>query len=236
VIKSSHSVRVFALVASTVACNSSAHWDTKFASGFTPAGHTVSVFGVYKNGQMSAEAWDALRPRLGPLLGGRQCEIAGSDPLANDALFTAVDDYTRTNGPTEDLLAQLAPAARGDLILVLVEAGSLPPQENISVVNSQAPGPSPMASKGTAGLSAFAPKKGSTVGEHDVLQLSALLFSVAQGRSVGLIDMQYSGDSVGDAEGEFTARVEQLLPATTCRGWDWHAGVDPDRIRKLAQE
>jgi hypothetical protein len=236
VITSSRSVCLFALAASVVACNQSVHWDTNFAAGFRPTGHTVSVFGVYKNGQMSPEAWDALRSRLGPLLGGRQCEIAGGDALANEALFAAVDDYTRTNGPTEDLLAQLAPAAQGDLILVLVEAGSLPPSERVSVVDSQTPGPSPMASKGTAGLSTYAPKKGSKVGENDVLQLSASLFSVAQGRSVGLIDMQYTGDSVSEAEGEFAARVEQLLPTTTCKGWDWHTGVDPERIRKLAQE
>jgi hypothetical protein len=236
VIRSSHSVCIFALAASTVACSPTTQWDTRFASDFKPSGHTVSVFGVYKNGQMNPDAWDAMRPRLEQVLGGRRCEIA-RDPLANSPLFAAVDDYTRTNGPTEDLLAQLAPAAQGDLILVFVEAGSLPPKENISVVDSPQPaGPSQGTTKGSAGLATFNPKKHTGGAENNVLQLSASLFSVAQGRSVALIDMQYSGDSVEEAKGEFTDRVARLLPATTCKGWDWQAKVDPERIRKLAEQ
>jgi hypothetical protein len=237
VIRSLKSVCILACAASTVACSQRVRWDAKFASNFTPSGHTVSVFGVYKDGQMSSEAWDALRPRLEPLLGGRECDAARSGPAASDdPLFTAVDDYARTNGPTDDLLAQLAPAAQGDLILVLVEAGSLPPAEKVSVVDSPAPaGPSPNAAKGTNGLGMYAPKK-RTGPEPDVLQLSASLFSVAQGRAVALFDMRYAGDSIAEAEREFTTRVGRLLPATTCKGWDWHAKVDPERIRKLAEE
>jgi hypothetical protein len=237
VIRSLQSVCFAAFAATTVACGQKVRWDAKFAPNFTPAGHTVSVFGVYKDGQMSAEAWDTLRPRLEPFLGGHGCEIADSSPDAREAsLLTAVDDYARTNGPTDDLLAQLAPAAEGDLILVLVEAGSPPAPEKVSVVDSQGPaGPNPSAAKGTNGLAIYAPKK-RTGPEPDVLQLSASLFSVAQGRAVALFDMRYAGDSVAEAESEFTARVGRLLPATTCKGWDWHANVDPERIRKLAEE
>jgi hypothetical protein len=234
-IRSLDSVGILALAASTVACNSTTHWDTKFASDFKPSGHTVSVFGVYKNGQMNSDAWEALRPRLEPLLGGRRCEIA-RDPLANNPLFTAVDEYTRTNGPTEDLLAQLAPAAQGDLILVLVEAGSLPTPDKISVQETTTPGPNPTGQSGASGLNTFNPKKNAAPVDHNVLQLSASLFSVSQGRSVALIDLQYGGDSVDEAKSEFAARVGQLLPATTCKGWDWHTNVDPERIRKLAED
>ncbi len=238
-IRSLHRLGVSACVLLAVACTPTMHWEAKSASDFTPSGHTVSVLGVYKDGQMSAEAWDALRPRLEPLMGGRECEIAAGGRLANGPLFTAVDEYTRTNGPTEDLLAQLAPAAQGDLILVLVEAGSLPPPPaKVSVVNSPAPaGPSATGSTGAAGLNTFAQKKHSgNPADQNVLQLTASLFSVAQRRSVALIDLQYSGDSVAEAESEFTARFGRLLPATTCRGWDWHTNVDPEQIRKLAAE
>jgi hypothetical protein len=48
--------------------------------------------------------------------------------------------------------------------------------------------------------------------------------------------MQYSGDSLDDAEREFAARVGRLIPAATCKGWDWGAGIDPGRIRALAQQ
>jgi len=238
VIRSSRSVSILALAATAVACTPKVHWDATSASDFRPSGHIVSVFGVYKDGQMSSDAWSTLRPRLEPVLGGRRCEIAHGDLLTNDPLLAAVDDYARTNGPTDDLLAQLAPAAEGDLILVLVEAGRLPaPDEKVSVVNSPSPrGPSPMGSQGGAGFSTFARDKRSGGGDSDVLQLSASLFSVAQGRSVALIDLRYSGQSTDEAEREFTAGLARLLPAATCRGWDWHTHVDAERIRKLAEE
>jgi hypothetical protein len=226
-----------ALAVAAVACTPRVRWNTQAASDFAPSGHAVSVFGVYKDGQMSPDAWDALRPRLEPVLGGR-CEIAGSDPLADGPLRSAVDDYARTNGPTDDLLAQLAPAAKGDLILVLVEAGRLPPpDEKVSVVNSQAPaGPSPSAAKGGSGFAVFKPDKRSANGPSDVLQLSASVFSVGQRRSVAVVDMQYSGDSIDEARSEFAAAVARLLPAARCKGWDWRSPVDAERIRSLAQQ
>jgi hypothetical protein len=238
VIRCSRSVSILALAVASVACSPSVRWNATSTSDFRPSGHTVSVFGVYKDGQMSSDAWSALRPRLEPVLGGHRCEIAHGDRPTDDPLLTAVDDYTRTNGPTDDLLAQLAPAAGGDLILVLVVAGRLPaPDEKVSVVNSPSPkGPSPMGSKGSAGFSTFARDKRGGAGDSDVLQLSASLFSVAQGRSVAMIDLQYSGQSTDAAEREFTAGLARLLPAATCRGWDWHTHVDAERIRKLAEE
>jgi hypothetical protein len=231
---------LFAFAASAFACSPREHWTSQFATDFKPSGHTVSVFGVYRDGQMSTEAWSALRPRFEPVLGRRECEIAHDHSFAegDSPLFVAVDDYARANGPTDDLLAQLSPAAEGDLILVLVEAGRLPaPEEKTNAVNSSAAAPGPNASGSQrSGLSTFAPKKHSGDGDPNVLQLSASLFSVAQGRSVALVDLRYSGDSVDDAIGEFTARVARLLPDTTCRGWNWHTDVDPERIRRLVQE
>jgi hypothetical protein len=230
-------VGALACAASATACIPKVRWDTTSAADFVPSGHTVSVFGVYKDGQMSSEGWDVLRPRLEPFLGGRECEIAGGSAGGDEgSLSAAIADYAQTNGPTEDLLAQLAPAAEGDLILVLVEAGKLPPPDaKVSVVNSSAPGPSATGTKGSAGFSAFAPDKRSAAA-RDVLQLSASLFSVAQGKSVALLDMQYSGDSIAEAESTFSARVGRLLPAATCKGWNWRANVDPERIRKLAEQ
>jgi hypothetical protein len=229
---------VLTLSVVTFACSPTVQWEAKVAPDFTPSGHAVSVFGVYKDGQMSSEAWSGLRPRLAPVLGRPDCAIALGDPLADEPLFKAIEEYARTNGPTDDLLAQLASAAEGDLILVLVEAGGLPVQEEkTSVVNTPAgSAPSPTGSKGTAGFAAFTPRKRPGGEDRSVLQLSASLFSIAQRRSVAFIDMQYSGDSIDEAETAFAARVGRLLPATVCKGWDWHHGVDPERIRKLAAE
>lgn len=231
---------VVTLAAFAVACAPTVRWASKIAPDFAPSGHTVSVLGVYKDGQMSPEAWDAVGPSLAPLLGGRSCETAQGSAARDSPLTDAIDDYARTNGPTDELLEALSPAALGDLILVVVEAGSLPPPEKkASVVDGPSPaGPSPNGSHGSAGLSTFATKKRRPgARDSDVLQLSLSLFSVARGRSVALLDMQYSGDSAEEATREFAARVARQFPGTTCRGWHWDARVDPERIRRLtAQE
>jgi hypothetical protein len=209
----------------------------RFAPDFEHARHTVSVFGVYKDGQLSSEAWDALRPRIEPLLGGRGCEIGSGAPLASvdSPLSTAIDDYARANGPTDDLLAQLAPAAEGDLILVLTEAGRLPaPEKKVSVADSPSPrGPGSQGGSGKGGLSVFASDRQSGDTDHDLLQLSASLFSVARGRSVALVDMQYRGTSVEEAASQFSARLARSLPDSICRGWSWTTKVSAERIRSL---
>jgi hypothetical protein len=231
-------VCALAACAAGSSCSQTVQWTSTRAPDFTASGRTVSVFGVYKDGQMSSEAWTALRGRVEPQLGGGQCAIAHGDGLAEDPLFAAVDDYTRKNGPTEDLLTQIAPAAQGDLILVLVQAGRLPdPEAPPSVVNSKGPaGPGPSATSGKAGLNTYAPDKRSDAGSGEVLQLSASLYSVARRTSVALIDLRYSGDSVDEAEREFAAGVGRLLPGVTCKGWDWSAKVDLEQVRKLAEE
>ena len=215
--------------------------EARFAQTFEPdfrhARHTVSVFGVFKDGQVSSEAWDALRPHLDPLLGGAQCAIACDARLAatDTPLFSAIDDYTRANGPSDDLLTELAPAAQGDLILVLVEDGKLPQAEKVTSIVDSAPTRQPGPNPGHgSGFSVFESHKHRTGEERDSLQLSASLYSVAQGRSVAVLDLRYSGTSVEKAADEFAAKLARALPDTTCGGWTWNATVDADRIRRLA--
>lgn len=226
------------LLAAALACGTpETQFAARFAPDFQPARHTISILGVYKDGQMSSEAWDAIRPRLEPLLGGRGCEIACGAPLASvdSRLSTAIEDYARANGPTDELLVQLGPAAQGDLILVLTEAGKLPsPEKKVSVVDSPSPrGPGPTGSGGRGGLSVFGSDHPSGPEDHDLLQLSASLFSVPQGRSVALVDLQYRGTSVEEAASEFSAKLARSLPESSCRGWSWDTKVDAERIRSL---
>src|SRR5579863_233049 len=84
-----------------------AHFSVKFASNFSPAKHTVSVLGVYKDGRMSADGWEALAPRVGPAICAGDCEV-GYNTLAstNGALADAIDAYAQADGPTDDLLTK----------------------------------------------------------------------------------------------------------------------------------
>src|ERR1700742_4244703 len=85
---------------------------TRFAPGFAPAGHSVSVLAVYKDGSMSSSGWERLAPALAADFSGRPCE-AGYEALltAKPDLADAVDERARADGPTDELLAALAPPA-----------------------------------------------------------------------------------------------------------------------------
>ena len=107
------------------ACADDAQFTTRFASDFTPAQHVVSVLGVFKDGQMNSESWEALGPRLSAPFGAT-CDTAYAALVAsNQPLSAAIDDYVRANGPGDELLEQLAPAATGDVILVFTVAGKV---------------------------------------------------------------------------------------------------------------
>jgi hypothetical protein len=220
------------LCASSLGCHGDFQFATKFAPDFQPAHHTLSVFGVYKDGQMSSDAWGGLRPRIERSLGGgAQCEAGYSSiALTNPPLSAAIDDYAREGGPSEDLLAQLGPAARGDLIVVFTTAGKLRVPTKTSVQDATRPAGG-MGGRGFASIDSK-PKGGE---EGVVLQLSALFFSVAQGRSVALVDLWYSGESIDEALSAFNAKLSQSMPGATCGGWNWSAKVDPERIRELAR-
>jgi hypothetical protein len=214
---------------------------TKLASDFAPAGHAVSVLGVYKDGQMSADAWETMAQTLSPSLGTADCADGYSEVVrsTNEALSSAIDDYARSNGPTDELLAQVAPAARGDLIVVITFAGKLPVAK-AKTTNTVSTSSGPMG----VGQSAPRGARGATGGRHasggrsfdepdpNELDISATLFSIAQGRSIGLVAMQYSGQSVDDAVAKFAAQLRQALPQARCEGWDWTAKVDQERIRQ----
>jgi hypothetical protein len=210
------------------ACASDTHYTTRLAPDFAPGRHTVSVFGVYKDGRMSPEAWTVFAPSSKDILGGVACEAAyGGTLLAHDpALSSAVDDYATANGPTDDLMAQLAPAAQGDLILVLTIAGQLPVPIKVSVHD-------PPRQIGAGGAYGLRGKKGAI--DNNALQITATFFSVALRHSVAVIDLEYTGTLVDEALEKFDAQLAQFLSTNSCAGWRKDAVLHPDQIRRLGE-
>jgi hypothetical protein len=231
------------LLVAAFACDDEgdAHFTTKFASDFAPTQHGVSVLGVYQDGQMSPRGWEALAPYVVPALGSPNCDV-GYDSLTstNTALADAIDRYTREDGPTDDLLAQLAPAAQGDLVLVLIFAGKLPQHATDAGTPRTAPAQSAMGGRGGGGRRGGGRGGGTPKPESakdpNVLDISASLFSVAQGRSVALVGMQYSGTSVADAMTKFATKLARSVPNMKCASWNWNASIDPSRIRPNTDE
>ena len=189
---------------------------------------------------MSSDAWLTMSPKLSPSLGAGECASGYSEALqsANGPLTSAIDDYARSNGPTDDLLAQIAPAARGDLIVVFTFAGKLPSPKPKSTVATNSGPPGVGQSRGGAmgagrrasNTRTFAPP------DPNELDISATLFSVAQGRSVGQVAMQYAGASVDDAIAKFAAQLANALPQARCDGWDWTAKIDADHLRQIIDQ
>ncbi|HWZ91720.1 MAG TPA: hypothetical protein VNW92_22815 [Polyangiaceae bacterium] len=223
-------VKIGALYAAVCACDDSgAAFTSKFASDFVPARHSVSLLGVYQDGRMAPDSWDALAPYFTQALGSVRCAV-GFDALvtSNHDLADAIDEYAREDGPTDALLTQLAPAAEGDLVLVLTYAGKLPEHAR--------------GAAGAKGASAPAAAAGSMGGRHrrgqgrgaqgaeaardtNELDISASLFSVAQRHSVAFVGMRYSGSSVAEALTKFAAELTHSLQDLKCVGWDWKSNI-----------
>jgi hypothetical protein len=220
-----------------------ARFTTKFASDFAPSGRSASVLGVYKDGRMAPEGWEAFAPYLAAEPGASACDVGFNRLVSSGSpLADAIDEYARADGPTDDLLRQVAPAAKGDLILLLTFAGALPKRFTSDAGAKQPASTSPTAGgrggrrgMGVAGHARTNQRSERTT-DSDVLEVSASLYSVAQKSSVALIRLQYSGPSLNEALTKFAAKLARSLPRMRCLGWDWSQGVDPDRIRQSIDE
>src|ERR1700733_13741034 len=105
------------LALGTASCADDATVNVKYAHGYQPGPASVSVFGVFRDGRMSVDTWSALATPVSTALGALvdRCEPAYGERLQheNEELFSSLDDDTRNNGITEDMLAKLAPRAQG---------------------------------------------------------------------------------------------------------------------------
>jgi hypothetical protein len=234
-------------------CSGDTQFTTRTAPGFSQGRHTVSVFGIFKDGRMSPDAWDSIGQGLSAPLGGRCTPAYGAPLLASKPdLSQAIDDYARANGVGDELLDQFGPAATGDLILIVTVAGHVVKgggsKPDTSAISG---GGGPMTSRsgagGTSGFAGGGAGGGSGMGrsamrgprnqvDENSFEMSASLFSVSQHRSVALVAMQFAGPSVEDAVAKLAARLAATIPGSTCSGWNWDAPVDDHRIRELVEQ
>jgi hypothetical protein len=211
----------------------------KFAPGYSPAGKHISVFGIKRDGLMNRAGWAALGPNLSPAFNGNSCEVAYGETMfsAVPALAAEVDDYTRANGVSDDLLAELAPIAKGDTIMLLTIAGHplLPPADLGSAVQGAKPASSSSAhSRKRGGAANPANSDKASSAHHDPFDVSATFYSIADHRSVAFLELSYDGSKIEEALSEFRNRLEEKFPGSTCSGWDWNVHVDEAKIHELS--
>src|SRR5207244_3335524 len=119
------------------------------------------------------------------------CEVAYGDKLLTTApgLSSAVDDYARANGVTDDLLDRLAPMAKGDTIMILTIAGRPPQPIGDKGAQVSSPAPSQPMMRGRRGLAGGMPSGSSETlprTDNNVFEMSASLFSIRLHRSVAM--------------------------------------------------
>jgi len=238
------SILLTAILATCAGCAPTTEFATKYASDFRRDGRTVSVFGVYKDGRMNAEAWSYAAPLFSTALGGGPCEsLYGDVLLPNDrSVAEAVDDDARADGVTDALLDLLAPAATGEAVLVVTIAGRLPTTRapNMSSpASASAPSPNPrgLGQRGAGGVSGggLSPVASGgprvSYGSQDALEVSAALFSVREHRTVARVVMTYTGKNADEAMASFIVKLRAELPGMKCQPWNREVHVDADRVR-----
>jgi hypothetical protein len=221
-----------ALAASSCAGSSDVALDARFAPELGAAPHaTVSVLGVLKSGRLSADAWIDLAPSISAPLGSAACPAAFDAALVekDPTLAKAVDRHARENGVTDALLTAFARGAEGDLILVIETSGQLPTPASKHEETRRAMPAAPTMGMGSGGggrrggggrgAPSPMPPTEEEESKKDALEMSASVFSVKLGRSVGAVTLRYTGDSAADALRRFSEKLGTSLHGARCVGW-----------------
>ncbi len=229
-----------ALVVATAACGDDSFHVQRAPEFPRASGATVSVFAVYRDGRLAPEAWDSLRSHLAPLFGVAPCEPGYPDILTSSGTpaLQAVDDFSRANGVTDELIDLLAPMAKGDLILLVTLTGRPGPK---SESDTSGPSPTQMTTPGMRGggrgrgtPSASSPRKPAT--PENTFEAVGAVFSVKAHHSVAAIRLTYTGTSLDEALQSFMTRLGAELPQAKCGAWKLDGHVEPSDVRRLESE
>jgi hypothetical protein len=220
---------------------------------------SVSVFGIFRNGRMSPEAWEDFGKVLSTPFSEGLCKAAYDVALTNTSpeLAAAIDDHAKENGVSDQLLEKFAPFAKGDTIVLIAIDGQLPKP---AAASADKPVQTPSSSgQGNPGGSGSAPAMGPGAGrgmgrggmgsgrsqsapaqnakpDKGSWELTAYFYSVRLRHSTRQVELKQQGQDIDGDLKLFAAKLGTELPGVPCRGWDSTAKVDSEAIRKLADQ
>ena len=221
-------VRSFLLLVLAAGC-SDASFRVRMPEGFHEAHRTVSVIGVYREGRLSPDYFEQIAPTIAGAL-GQGCEQGYGETLksANPDLYEELDQESRQDGVTDDVLARLSPGALGDTLMVIQLYGPIgPPAKHKTRAGTAAPLPSTPApySRGAGTMSGRNPapatedpRGGSST--QDV-QIAATLYSRNDHTFIGEVALTYNGKDVDSALRRFGQRLSTEMSGAKCAGWKW---------------
>jgi len=235
-------------------CGGDTQLTVRYAPEYVPSNGSLSVFGVFENGRLSSDAWREVGPILSSGFSQSVCESAWNENFlnANPTLTSAIDEYTRDDGVSDKLLARLAPLAKGGSILTFTVLGRRPASKSEGSARakgstSSAPlqvggGMSGMGGGGRGMRGGGGRRQPSMLVEQDsetkrgAYEISALLYSIQQRRSIASVSMSYTGPDIDVALKEFSDKLRTAITNVTCAGWDFDAKVDAGKIRELMDQ
>lgn len=230
-----------------VGCAGGTQLNVQYANGYAPSTGSISVFGVFENGRLSPDAWHDLGAFVASSLGGRQCESLWTEQFRvnHTALANAVEDYTRDDGISDKLLQRMASMAKGTSILSFTTHGSLagtkPAEGDKKGASPNRPAPvrppsqTSMARGGLGSTGWSTPNLRNNPEDTTTYEISAVLYSVPQRRSVVLVSMTHQGGELNEALGKFAAKVREALGNRTCVGWNLELAIDAAVVRGLIE-
>jgi len=236
----------FAVVAvlMTTACGEHTY-TVEYAPSFSRNRRHISVFAIKRDGLLSPDGWAALGPEQPAPFDGTSCDVgyARGSLSARPSLEDSLQDYERDNGVTDELLTLLAPAAKGDTImLVTIEGQVREPHESNASTRSATPAPASGGGRGGrrrgggSGGGAGPARSNRSEPSAEPFTISATFYSIAEHRSVGLVELAYSGTRMDEALDQFRTKLEAEFPGSTCSGWDWSAPIDEAKITSLTEQ
>jgi hypothetical protein len=220
-------VRRIALVLFFAGC-SDASFHVQMPQGFHEARAKISVVGVYREGRWSPESFEQLEPAVTSAL-GPGCAQGYGDALraADPSLYDEIDQASRQEGVTDDVVARFTAAALGDTLMVLHLYGPVPQPTKHRTPTAANPPPTsrPAYSRGTSTMSGRAPQAApadpSGFQRGPDVQIAATLFTRKDHAFLGEVALTYNGKDVDAALKRFAARLAEELHGATCAGWHW---------------
>jgi hypothetical protein len=237
-------IRIAVLVLLGLAGCGEQSFRVNYAPSFSRSARHISVFGVKRDGLLSQDGWAALGPEQAAPFDGKSCALAYAEGSFSERpdLEDDLGEYVRTNGVTDELLALIAPAAKGDTIMLVTIAGRVQQPEDTKDRNSSAQASAPFSGGGRGGRrhgrggTASSSSSNSNSSAADPFTVSATFYSVAEHRSVGFVELTYSGKHMDEALDEFRTKLEAEFPGSSCSGWDWSAKIDQAGIHSLEEQ
>lgn len=225
----------------------------KYASDYARPAADISILGIVENGRLSPAAWQELGHLLSSRFSQSTCETLWNDNFmsANPTLASSIDEYTKDDGVTDELLERLAPMAKGGSILAFTVVGrqmaSSSDGGNKPVETTPSPltrpgGGFPARGGGGRGMRGnFAPQSSTSDDQKAEMdsktyKISATLFSNRLRHSVVVVAMSYSGPNIDLAMKEFIDKLRSNIPNVACTGWNLDAHIDVGSIRELPNQ